>query len=106
MRARLLLGVPISAAAAVVAMSLTPAYATHTDDPPRGKSEMGPQHANSECSFSGLNDHETADDTGQVQSYGQGLKAGFAEPGYNAGGRAVPGFACNGHLSPYPPPDE
>jgi hypothetical protein len=67
--------------------------------PPRrdGKGDRGPEHANSICSFSGLND--TPDDPeegGQVQSYGQIVRAG---------GKAFvpsPGVACNGHLSPYP----
>ena len=64
---------------------------------PQGRVEMGPDHANSICSFSGLND--TPDDPvegGRVQSYGQIVRAGFkAEV-------PSPGVACNGHLNPYP----
>ena len=60
-----------------------------------GKGDRGPEHANSICSFSGLN--ETPDDpeeSGQAQSYGQIVRAG---------GKAFvpsPGVACNGHLNP------
>ena len=64
-----------------------------------GKIEI---NANSECAFSGLD--ETAahpggdDDDGFLvsQSFGQGVRLEGAPPM----GRAVPSFACNGHLSP------
>jgi hypothetical protein len=82
--------------ALMVALSATPALAQgRPADVPRGQVEQGPAHANSICSFSGLND--TPDDPeegGQVQSYGQIVRAG---------GKAFvpsPGEACNGHLSP------
>ncbi len=58
----------------------------------QGQVERGPEHANSICSFSGLND----DPEGRVQSYGQIVREG---------GKAFvpsPGEACNGHLNPYP----
>jgi hypothetical protein len=60
-----------------------------------GKGDWDPEHANSICSFSGLND--TPDDPeegGQVQSYGQIVRAG---------GKAFapsPGAACKGHPNP------
>ena len=60
-----------------------------------GKGDRGPEHANSICFFSGLND--TPDDPeagGQVHSYGQIVRAG---------GKAFvpsPSVACNGHLDP------
>jgi hypothetical protein len=63
----------------------------------QGQVEQGPDHANSICSFSGLND--VPDDPvegGRVQSYGQIVAAG---------GKAEvpsPGMLCNGHLFPYP----
>jgi hypothetical protein len=75
-----------------------PAYA-------QGLVEQGTEHANSICSFSGLNDEPERTDFegGRVQSYGQyvrqGLKSVFPSPG----------TACNGHLNPYdpenPPPE-
>ncbi len=62
-----------------------------------GQVERGPEHANSICSFSGLNDDPTdPEDPGRVQSYGQIVRQG---------GKAFapsPGTLCNGHLFPYP----
>jgi hypothetical protein len=63
----------------------------------QGQVERGTDHANSICSFSGLND--TPDDPeegGRVQSYGQLVKQGL-KPFLSS-----PGEACNGHLNPYP----
>lgn len=63
----------------------------------QGQVERGPEHANSICSFSGLNDEpDDPVEGGRVQSYGQIVKAG---------GKAFapsPGLLCNGHLFPYP----
>ncbi|OFI38028.1 hypothetical protein BIU82_05865 [Arthrobacter sp. SW1] len=77
-------------AAALMGFTAAPASA-------QGQVERGPEHANSICSFSGLND--SPDDPvegGRVQSYGQIVKAGFkAEV-------PSPGMLCNGHLFPYP----
>jgi len=74
-------------------------------DVPRGQVEQGPAHANSICSFSGLNDEpDDLEEGGQVQSYGQ-IVGTLAKLGIhvNAGpGPAAPGTECNGHLSPYP----
>jgi hypothetical protein len=73
------------------------------EDVPRGQVERGPANANSECSFSGLNDFDPKEPPGgQVQSFGQ-IASSVAKSGgnVNAGeGRAIPGFACNGNLSP------
>ena len=59
--------------------------------------ETGPDHANSICSFSGLNDHDPNEPPGgRTQSYGQDVRSG---------GKAFapsPGTLCNGHLFPYP----
>jgi hypothetical protein len=89
--------------ALMLALSAVPALAQGT---PQGQLERGPDHANSICSFSGLNDTPDAEfpEGGQTQSYGQYVSQ-FAKIGvrFNADpGRATPGFACNGHLSPYP----
>jgi hypothetical protein len=66
----------------------------------QGQVERGPEHANSVCSFSGLNDtpDAAAPEGGRVQSYGQlvkqGLKSEFPSPG----------VACNPNTPP--PPEE
>ncbi len=64
----------------------------------QGQVERGPEHANSICSFSGLNDEPElpAPEGGRVQSYGQYVRQGLkaTEPS--------PGTLCNGHLFPYP----
>lgn len=87
---------------ALMGMSMAPASAA-------GQVERGPDHANSICSFSGLND--TPDDPvegGRVQSFGQiiafGQKNDIPELGaaaMKAAGEA-PGILCNGHNFPYP----
>ena|SRR5918998_5632397 len=79
-------------AAVVMGVGGTAAYAA-----PQGQVERGPAHANSICSFSGLNDFDPEEPPGgQVQSYGQDVRSG---------GKAFvpsPGTLCNGHLFPYP----
>lgn len=75
---------------AFAAAGLTPAQAA-------GQVERGPDHANSICSFSGLNDvPDDPEEGGRVQSYGQIVRAGGKDfvPS--------PGELCNGHLFPYP----
>ena len=75
---------------ALMGMATAPASAA-------GQVERGPEHANSICSFSGLND--VPDDPvegGRVQSYGQIVKAGFKAD------VPSPGMLCNGHTFPYP----
>jgi hypothetical protein len=80
---------------AMMALTAAPALA-------QGQVEMGPQHANSICSFSGLNhEHPGEPPTGRTQSYGQLVRHGYIDPS-DQPGRADPGYACNGHLSPYP----
>lgn len=81
-------------AAALVAAGAAPANA-------EGRPEQGPQHANSICSFSGLNDGTD----GRTQSYGQLVKGGLPAHLVRNGG---PGTSCNGHLHPWPenPPQE
>jgi hypothetical protein len=68
----------------------------------QGQVEQGPDHANSICSFSGLND--VPDDPvegGRVQSYGQGVSQGFLDP-TDKETVERPGVLCNAHLFPYP----
>ena len=57
---------------------------------PQGQVERGPEHARSICSYSGLNDEpDSPTEGGQVQSYGQIVKAGGKSE------VPSPGFACN-----------
>ena len=65
--------------------------------------EQALDRTNSICAASGQNDNpdEAFPDNGRTQSYGQYVKKGVAAPGEEPG-RATPGFACNGHISPYP----
>ena len=66
----------------------------------QGQVERGPAHANSICSFSGLNDDPA--EGGRVQSYGQLVRQGAAERG-DQPGRAEPGSECNPTTGPSGP---
>jgi hypothetical protein len=96
MRLKSWLAVPFCAIA-VAGLGVGPAYAANSPDNARGQVERGPAHANSICSFSGLNDVPLdPEEGGRVQSYGQIVRAG---------GKAFvpsPGELCNGHNFPYP----
>ena len=62
----------LAVAAFMVAALAVPALAA-----PQGQFERGPEHARSLCSYSGLNDDpDDPVEGGQVQSYGQIVKAG------------------------------
>jgi len=67
----------------------------------QGQVERGPDHANSICSFSGLNDtpNDPAPEGGRVQSYGQLVRQDAAEPS-DSEGPAEPGVFCNAHNFP------
>src|SRR5215203_3395317 len=79
-------------AAMMVAMAM-PAFA-------QGQVERGPEHANSICSFSGQNDEpDNPEEGGRVQSYGQLVRQGAAEPS-DQPGPAEPGTFCNAHNFP------
>ena len=84
--------VALVVAAMMVAMAMPAAFA-------QGQVEQGPQHANSICSFSGLNDDPS--EGGRVQSYGQGVSQGFFDP-TDKSSVERPGVLCNAHLFPYP----
>ena len=87
---------------ALMGMTTAPAFAA-------GQVERGTEHANSICSFSGLND--VPDDPiegGQVQSFGQIIAFGnkndipdLSAAALRAAGE-FPGNLCNGHKFPYP----
>ena len=66
---------------------------------PQGQVERGPEHANSICSYSGLND-DPEEDGSQVQSYGQLVRQGFVAPSEVKSGPPSPGFFCNAHNFP------
>lgn len=88
---------------ALVGLAAGPASAARPDDAPRGQVERGPDHANSICSFSGLNDEpDDPMEGGQVQSYGQIIKLPNLGPAMFKAMGEHPGMACNGHLMPYP----
>ena len=85
----------LALAAMMVALAL-PAFAA-----PQGQVERGPEHANSICSYSGLNDEpDDPFEGGQVQSYGQLVRQGHIEPSEIKSGPPSPGFFCNGHRFP------
>ena len=77
-------------ATAVMGVSGNAAYA-------QGQVEQGPEHANSICSFSGLNDtpDDPAPEGGRVQSYGQLVQQDALEPSVNRSGGESPGNLCN-----------
>jgi hypothetical protein len=96
MRLKPFFTVPVCAIA-FVGFAAGPATAAPGPDNAQGQVERGPEHANSICSFSGLNDDPLdPEEGGRVQSYGQIVAQG---------GKAFapsPGELCNGHLFPYP----
>ena len=106
MRCLLLLLTVAVMMSAMMGMSAYPAFA-------QGQVERGPEHANSICSFSGLNDTPEAagPEGGRVQSYGQLVRQDAIEPSEIKSGEPSPGTFCNAHLYPYPevlppPPEE
>jgi len=96
MRITKLVAVPVCALA-FSGLGVGAAGATPSPDNAKGQVERGPAHANSICSFSGLNDVPLdPEEGGRVQSYGQIVAHG---------GKAMvpsPGELCNGHNFPYP----
>src|SRR5215203_6679363 len=103
-RKKLTVLVAMAVMALLMVALAVPAFAVAPQKEVPGLAEQGPEHARSICSFSGLNDVPLdPEEGGLVQSYGQIVAAGFkAEV-------PSPGFACNGHLFPYPeafPEDE
>jgi hypothetical protein len=79
---------------ALMGMTTAPAFA-------QGQVERGTDHANSICSFSGLNDQDPLEPypyVGRVQSYGQLVEKGFKDTEF----APSPSLLCNGHKFPYP----
>ena len=91
--------VSLLAVLAMVALAAAPALA-QAQGP--GDPELhGPPHANSICSFSGLNDEPDlpAPEGGRTQNYGQLVRQGAADPSAQPG-PAEPGVFCNAHNFP------
>ena len=86
-------------AAMMVAMAMPALARPPAETPP---AEQGPQHANSLCSFSGINDdpEEVGPGGGRTQSYGQLVRKGAIEPSEVKSGPLSPGFFCNAHRFP------
>ena len=83
-------------AVAVVGAGAGAAFAGEVKGPPGSFREKDTTHANSICSFSGLNDGNPPG--GQTQSYGQDVVAGRADPHvFN------PGDICQGGSNPQHP---
>jgi hypothetical protein len=100
MRVTSLVALPF-VAAALVGGSVGVASAANTQDNAQGRVEMGPDHANSICSFSGLNDVPLdPEEGGRVQSFGQIVRQIGVAP--LKAEDEFPGVLCNGHLFPYP----
>ena len=91
--------VSLLAVLAMVALAAAPALA-------QGQVEMGPAHAKSICSFSGLNDHDPEEPPGgRTQSYGQDVRqhdADSIDPSVVKSGPPSPGTFCNASQFPYP----
>lgn len=81
---------------ALVALGVGPASA-------QGQVERGPEHANSICSYSGLNDEpDDPLEGGRTQTYGQLVRHKEIKPSEVRSGIPSPGTLCNGHKFPYP----
>lgn len=95
MRKTTYLAAPL-AAAALALLSMPGASAA-------GNTEMGPDNANSICSYSGLNDDPTQafPEGGRTQSYGQLVRKGAIEPSQMRNMGESPGALCNGHKLPW-----
>ena len=86
--------------AAAVGGGASSALAGEVTGPP-GPGNVTPKnvtHANSICSFSGLNDYVNGPVDFHVQSFGQDVRAGRADPR-----QFNPGDACRGGSNPYNP---
>jgi hypothetical protein len=82
-------------AALFAALSVSSALASEVTGPP-GAGNVTPKavKGNSICAFSGLNDYVNGPTDFHVQSYGQDVRAGRADPtDHTTEGR--PGFLCN-----------
>jgi len=79
---------------AMMAFSAAPALA-------QGLFEQGTDHANSICSFSGINDNpnQAFPENGRVQSYGQLVRKGALDP-TDKSIEERPGVLCNAHNLP------
>jgi hypothetical protein len=96
--------VAVVCALAVAGPTAGAAFAGEVKGPPGSVGHPGEvkdvTHANSICSFSGLNDYVNGPTDFHVQSYGQVVRLYGARP--QDGG--FPGDSCQGGSNPYNPP--
>jgi len=86
----------VAAACAVVFAAVSAGSAFAGEVTGNGKPTGAPEHSNSICSYSGQNDGNPP--PGRVQSYGQDVRAGRADPHvFN------PGDVCQGGSNPRNP---
>jgi len=93
----------VSSLAMLAMMAFVAAPALAQGPPETPGVETGTDHANSICSFSGLNDEPEAEfpEGGRVQSYGQLVSQGALDP-TDKETVERPGVLCNAHRFPYP----
>jgi hypothetical protein len=92
-------------AVAITGASASAAFAGEVTGPPGSVGNPGTpkdmSHANSICAFSGLNDYVNGPTDFHVQSYGQDVRAGRADPTDKT--QPFPGNSCQGGSNPYHP---
>ena len=92
-------------AVAIAGASASAAFAGEVTGPPGSIGNPGTpkdmSHANSICAFSGLNDFVNGPTDFHVQSYGQDVRAGRADPTDKT--LPFPGNSCQGGSNPYHP---
>src|SRR5438094_534749 len=87
----------------------TPSPPAPSPTPGTSGPTAAPEHANSACAFSGLNDLNVGQGPTDfiVQSPGQTMRAGLTPPGVPGHGTGIPGFfetGCRGGSNPDNPP--
>jgi hypothetical protein len=96
------IGVAVSVAAVVLSLSVSVVFAGEVKGPPTGGTSTtnvtgAPEHANSICAFSGLNDYVNGQTSSRVQTAADSFKF-YGLP------HGTPGQACRGGSNPDNPP--
>ena len=103
------IGLAVSVTAVVLSLSASVALAGEVTGPPGSVDNPGTHkdvsHANSICSFSGLNDYVNGPTDFHVQSFGQDVRLHHPSPigGLTDPRVFNPGDACQGGSNPYRP---
>ncbi len=103
------IGLAVSVTAVVLSLSATVVLAGEVTGPPGSVDNPGTRkdvtHANSICSFSGLNDFVNGPTDFHVQSFGQDVRLHHPSPigGLTDPKLFNPGDACRGGSNPYRP---